>query len=333
MSSGSSSDAGVNAFRFATMFTVVFAHAWMVNGVPISAGDASYLLLITAQCAVPTFFITSGYLLRWQEGDAFAVTRWSLRKLLPLYVIWAGFYLAFAWLVGTFSPVQTFMAFGGSTLPLWFIPALGFALSLISLSLRALGLKRTWVLAVVVAALGLFNGTYQTYFGFEANPLRASVLLAPLLVLAGVQVRLSNPPRSIAWFAAAVVVAYCLQVVDNRLLATAAAYSTEKRSQTTLATISYALSVFLFARSLPATRAVEWFAKRKRHLLIIYCIHPLLLTAFALVGTVKDIPSLLAVTTFAFLLSALAALSFAEARRRYGRRAEMERPARPAVET
>jgi surface polysaccharide O-acyltransferase-like enzyme len=332
MSKGSSSDAGVNAFRFVTMFTVVLAHAWMTNGIPIRSGDPSYLLLVTAQCSVPTFFITSGFLLRWREGDALAVTRWSLRKLLPLYVLWAGFYLAFAWAVGSLTTLRTFTAFGGSTLPLWFIPALGFALSTISVSLRKFGLRWTWIIAGAVAIFGLFNGTYQTFLGLEANPFRAAVLLAPLLVLVGVQIRLSNPPRSLVWFGLAAIVVFWLQVMDNRFIATAAGYSVDKRPSTTLATFFYALSVFLFARSIPATKAVEWLARRKRYLLIIYCIHPLVLTAFAFVGTIKDIPSLLAVTIVGFALSALAATAFAGARRRYSDRAAMQRPIQPAVE-
>ena len=76
---------GVNAFRFVLMFPIIMWHGWWFAGDDPSA--AARRLLIAGQCSVPMFFITSGYLLRWWEGDRFAVARWALHKLLPLYVI------------------------------------------------------------------------------------------------------------------------------------------------------------------------------------------------------------------------------------------------------
>src|SRR5579875_2967043 len=90
---------GINAFRIFNLGLVILAHA-MPLAAPLRHGDPQYLLLILAQCSVPMFFITSGYLLRYEEGSPFAVTRWAMIKLVPLYVIWLAVYIIFAWLLG-----------------------------------------------------------------------------------------------------------------------------------------------------------------------------------------------------------------------------------------
>ncbi len=322
-----SSDAGVNAFRFVTMFTVVMAHSFWLFAPPLGSAGNSGLLLMTAQCAVPTFFITSGYLLRWSEGDPFAVTRWSVRKLIPLYVIWAGLYTLFAWIagLGSFVELVTTIGFGVGTLPLWFLPALALALSVISLSLRFLGLRRTWLLAAGLGALALFNGAYQTFLGLEANPLRGNVMLSPFLVLCGVQIRLSGPPRSLLWFGIAAVVAYWLQILDDRLIATASGYAAGRAPHMTLATIPFALSVFLFGRSLPSTPLVQWLAARKRYLIVIYCVHSMILTSFDFFPHGRGLAMLFATTMAAYALSLLVAVMLSAGHRQLR---ELTRPRR-----
>src|SRR4051794_29436589 len=116
-----SSEPGINAFRFLLMFLVVLGHSWSFIG-RIAATDPSYYLLITAQCAVPVFFITSGYFLRWREGDALSVTRWACTKLLPLYILWVAIYIAAAWLagLGTLPHLVGSFSHGGPVRHLWF---------------------------------------------------------------------------------------------------------------------------------------------------------------------------------------------------------------------
>jgi surface polysaccharide O-acyltransferase-like enzyme len=310
------SDPGVNAFRFVNMFAVVMAHAWWFAG-PVPHGDPRYLLLITAQCSVPTFFITSGYLLRWEDGDPFAVTLWALRKLLPLYVIWGAFYTLAAWLAGMGRFVDLIERVGmvATSVHLWFLPALAFALSVVSLSLRFFGARRTWILAGLLATAGLLNGTYEMFLGFGGHSMRASVATAPLLVLLGVYIRKTDLPRWPLLFGAAVLLTYYLQVRDDALIAAAPGYALGKPAAVTLATIAYGLSVFLFARSLPRTRPLEWLANRKHYLLVIYCIHPMILVAIGTVWHRHGMGSVLLTTTVAYALSTLVAVAFAAAHR------------------
>jgi surface polysaccharide O-acyltransferase-like enzyme len=340
METRSSSEPGVNAFRFVLMFTVVYAHAcWLFAG-PLQRDSLTYLLLVTAHCSVPSFFITSGYFLRWRDGDPFVVTRWAFRKLLPLYLIWMAIYAVVTWLAGwgavyevaawlagrgDFFDLTGSIAFGVTTLHLWFLPTLALALSATSLSLRFLGVRLTWVLAAALAAAGLFAGTYQMFLGLESHSLRGSVLTAPLLVLIGICVANARIPRRPVLLGIAVLVAYFLQLSDNGFIATAAGYSPDRRSAVTLSTIPFALSVFLFARSLPCTKLVEWLAGRKHYLLVIYCIHPMILTGIRGVWDRQGLASTLVVTIVAFSLSVLAAMFLSIAHRRWRELAHADR--------
>ena len=330
-----SSEPGVNAFRFVLMFTVVMSHAWWLFGGPLQRGNPSYLVLITAQCSVPAFFIISGYFLRWREADLFAVTRWAFRKLLPLYALWVTLYAVVTWLSGwgAFYTVAEWrssgngvldllhkIGFGVTTRHLWFLPALALALSATSLSLRLLGERLAWVLAGVVAAIGLLTGPYQMFLGLEGHTFRALLLTGPLLVLIGIQIADADAPRRPLLFALALLLAYCLQVFDDRLLATAPGFSPGTKTAVTLATIPFALFAFLFARSLPRTGFLEWLSGRRHYLLVIYCIHPMMLTSIRAVWIQQGLASTLIAAVVAYGLSLLAAVFLSVAHDRWRKR-------------
>lgn len=311
-----SSEPGINAFRFILMFTVVLAHAWFFVG-PIPPFDPAYYLLITAQCSVPAFFITSGYFLRWDEGHVFSVTRWAAAKLLPLYVLWVGIFIVAAWLagMGSFRHLLFSFSHGGPVRHLWFLPALAVALSLTSLSLRLLGSRITWAAAIALAACGLFIGTYAMAAGLDTHPVRGGLFTAPLLVLFGTAIAARDVPRAPYLFGAAAVASYALQYADDRLVASFAEFASYDHWSMTAATFPFALSVFLFARSLPPTRAIKWVAERKSNLLILYCIHPMIITVIAWNWRQQGLASVLFVTALAYGLSLLCAVGFAALQR------------------
>ena len=326
-----SSEPGVNAFRFVLMFTVVMSHAWWLFGWPLQRGNPSYLLLVTAQCSVPAFFIISGYFLRWREADPLAVTRWAFRKLLPLYAVWMTIYALVTWFSG-WGAVFTVrewlssgsgvlvllrdLGFGVTTRHLWFLPTLALALSITSLSLRLLGVRLTWILGATLAATGLLTGPYQMFLGAEGHTFRALVLTAPLLVMIGIHIAAADVPRRPLLFGAALIIAYGLQVFDDRLLATAPGYSPGIRTAVTLATIPFALCAFLFARSLPRTQFLQWISDRRYVLLVIYCIHPMMLTAIRAVWSNQGLLSTIMATIVAYGLSLIAAVLLGIAHRR-----------------
>jgi len=337
-----SEEPGINAFRFALMFTVVMAHAWFLFGPTLQRNNPSYLLLITAQCSVPAFFIISGYFVRWREADPFAVTRWALRKLLTLYFLWIAIYALVTGLIG-WGAAYVFwagvengngllqllrdVAFGASIHHLWFLPALAIALSATSLSLRLLGHRWTWVLAGLLAAAGLLTGPYQVFFGLEGHSIRAQFLTAPALVMVGIHIAEIGAPRRLLLFALATLAAYWLQVLDDRWLATAASFgATKARPAVTLATIPFALFAFLLARSLPRTPSLEWVSQRKNYLTVIYCIHPMILQALKHVWDQKSLGTTLVAAVIGFALSLLAAVAVSMAHQRWRGSAHTRRP-------
>ena len=332
MAARQSSEPGVNAMRFALMFTVVMAHAWWLFGLPLERSFATFLLLVTAQSSVPAFFITSGYFLRWRDGSPFAVTRWVLGKLIPLYLLWMAIYAVVTYFSGwgAFYAVTAWhssgngyldllhdVTFGVTTRHLWFLPALAAALSVTSISLRFLGERLTWVVLGAIAALGLLTGPYQMFLGYQGHAFRALALTSPLLVMIGVLLASRNVPRWAVLFGLAAFLCYWLQVFDDKWLATAPGYSSDRKMAVTLATIPFALSVFLFARALPAAKSIEWLSRRKHYLLIIYCIHPMMLTAIRSVWDQRSLPSMLSAAAIAYLMSCLAAVAFDTAQKRW----------------
>lgn len=317
MSSRVPCEPGVNAVRFVLMFTVIVAHGWWFAG-SAPSGDPKMYFLMIGQGSIPVFFIISGYLLRWQEGSPFGVTRWVAQKLVPVYLLWAFLYALGAWLAGLrplFDPLGV-LGFTAVTPHLWFLPALAIAVSVTSLSLRFLGVRQTWLIAGALAAIGLFNGTYQLVLGFESNPLRANLLTAPLLVLIGIYLRTTPTPTRPVLLGIAVLAGYYLQLIDDRYLLSMPAYSTDRKIGITLATFAYALAIFQFARSLPAARPLRWLEARKDYLLVIYCVHPMVLYAIGQVYTGRSFASLLVVVAITYAASAGAAVLVGSIHRR-----------------
>ena len=275
-----SREPGIDAFRYLLMMPVILAHSWAFAG-PLELSVVNYLPLIIGHSAVPFFFIASGYQLRWSESDPFAVTRWSCRKLLPLYLIWVLIYVLAAWIVGQgpLSSVIWSVFRGGPTRHLWFLPALAFALSFTSVSLRLLGPRLTWILTVVVAALGIWHGSYQVIVELPAHPVRSGLLAGPLFALIGVQFAKSGPPRAPVAFGLAVLVCYAAQIVEDVFISGFVAGGLQSGPMITLATIPFSAAVFLFARSLTKFQFLEMVAKLRRYVLIIYCVHPMVIFA------------------------------------------------------
>jgi surface polysaccharide O-acyltransferase-like enzyme len=314
-----SSEPGINAFRFVLMFLVVLAHCWYFTG-GVHSGEPGYYILITAQCAVPAFFIMSGYFLRWTEGDPLSVTRWAMSKLVPVYAIWVLLYLAAAWIIGMgpFTELARTALTGGPVRHLWFLLALAFGLSAASLSLRLLGPRLTWVVTAMLAAGGLFNGTYGMWFGLDAHPVRAGVFMAPLYVVIGTALARTRIPRNPLLFGGAVLLSYLLQVQDDAFIGSFSTSASYNHWAFTLATLPFGLSMFLFARSLPATASLKWIASRRNYIIVLYCIHPMVVTVINWNWHRHGLASAFGVTVAAYALSLLCAviLSAAHQRRR-----------------
>lgn len=294
---------GVDAFRFLLMIPVILAHAWFFAG-PDAFTWTTALPLVACHAAVPFFFLVSGSLVRWQEGDLFAVPRWLLRKLLPLFVVWISIYIAVAWLIGRDSLADLVGTIdqGGPTRHLWFLPALGMALSLVTLSLRLAGWRATWVMAVVLAVVGLIQGGYQLFLGYPNHWLRCAFLTAPLFVLIGAALAQRPLPSRPLLFGAALLASYLLQLGEDMLIASAPGYAVQRHPTVTVATFPYAVSLFLFARSLPVGEVIRWLAGFRSYAVTIYCLHPLFLMVLEEVLTARCIGLAYGLTAVVLLL-------------------------------
>ena len=293
---------GVEAFRLLLTIPVILAHAWTFKG-DQSVGALHYLPLMLGHIAVPFFFIASGTLLRWQEGQPLAVVRWSWYKLAPLFAFWMSLYIVAAWFAGrgTFLQLVASIPLGGPTRHLWFLPALGFALSLVAVSLRLLGWRRTWIITIALAGTGLLIGGYLSFWGYGTRWLRVAYLTAPLFVMIGVALKDLPPLGRPVWLGLAALGCYALQVADDLWLSTSAGYRLTEHPTVTLATIPFALVVFLWARELSSGTVVNGLASLGRFGLIIYCLHPLFLMVL-----LNAIPYRSYGMTFAMTLAALA---------------------------
>jgi len=313
-----SREAGIDAFRFLLMFLVVFAHAWSFAG-PMPPKVLPYLPLIVAHCVVPFFFITSGYFLRWNDGGPFDVTVWSIRKLLPLFCIWFAIYVIGCLLVGLggIQDLLTSVVHGGPTRHLWFLPALAFALSITSMSLRFVGLRWSWILLGALGVYGLYHGAYQSLLGVAPHPVRGGLLTAPFFVLIGVQIARSDVPRTPVLFGLAILATYVAQVFDDTSFFGGQQYLPGHSPQVTLATIPYSVAVFLFARSIKSGWLVERLSGMKRSVLTIYCIHPMTLFALRPVIHSDGLTGVLEATILGFALSMVAAVMLSAAQQHW----------------
>lgn len=320
---------GIDAFRFLLMPFIVLSHAWFYSG-PLTVDHRAYLLLLAGHCAVPFFFIASGYLLRLDPANPFATVRWACGKLLPLFGLWMILYLGGAWLMGVASPAELLPTIiqGGPTRHLWFLPALALGLSAVSLCLHYVGLRWTWVLLSALAAVGLLHATYFVWLGSPVRPLHGGMATAPFFVLLGTQLAHAPVPRVPRLFAGAVLLTYLVQLLDDMLVSGAPAFTQYALPIVTAASIPFALAVFLFARSLHNHPLARRLARCRRYVLTIYCIHPAYLALLAGLFEERGLTTALLMAAGSFVLSMITAVLWAGMKKSF-----RDRQARPDFAT
>lgn len=316
---------GIDAFRFLLMPLIVLSHAWFYSG-PLPVEHPAYLLLLAGHCAVPFFFIASGYLLRLDPANPFATARWACGKLLPLFGLWMILYLGGAWFMGAAPPAELLATIlqGGPTRHLWFLPALAFGLSAVSLCLHYVGVRWTWIMLSALATIGLLHATYLVWLGSPVRPLHGGMATAPFFVMLGTQLAHASVPRLPRLFAGAVLLTYLVQLVDDMLVSSAPAFTQYALPIVTAASIPFALAVFLFARSLHNHPLARWLAPCRKYVLTIYCIHPAYLALLAGLFEERGLTTALLMAGSSFVLSMITAALWAGAKKTL--RGRQERP-------
>jgi surface polysaccharide O-acyltransferase-like enzyme len=252
----------IDAMRYVLAFVVVLLHS-----LP-SAQQAEYpswaaFMSIFCRVSVPFFFITSGYFLKPGGRLELSVVFKPLQRLLPIYLFWMLAYFVFLQLVPiqhwSFSPRD--LISGGTAFHLWFLPALGFALVLVSGGIGLIGMRATGALCLALAIFGIFRGSYHDALHLSGTAQRGGLFIAPLFVYLGVLVKTQNWSLG-RWAVPAILVSYLLLILEEWLIYRLSDAPTFSSHDFDVATYLVGLSCFLAIRQIPASAVIDriaWF--------------------------------------------------------------------------
>ncbi|WP_242137398.1 acyltransferase [Sphingomonas sp. TREG-RG-20F-R18-01] len=282
-------DRGIDAFRYAMALLVIGIHILPPVAVgpdrPLGLPGWAVVVDVICRCAVPFFFITSGYYFRPERG-AFANLKRSVVRIAPIYVVWYLFFISAAVFVPGKLPghwrIMTLVD-GGPAFHLWFLPALIFGLATLTLTLALGGRTLAIAVAALLAIGGPFLANYHSLVGMphyssHLNDFKRQ-LAAPAFVLMGYLFRGTRPTNlSIAAVLCAVAISamfveryFVIMVVGNKAIGNA---------ESLLAVFAYGAAVFNLARCLnnsPAVQTLSWLGNAS---LGIYLIHVLFIWMF-----------------------------------------------------
>ena len=137
------------------------------------SGGGSYVTALTC-CAVPTFFIISGYLVKYNEEAAGnSVALHQIKRIMKLYMVWSVIYLPL-WIMDNkgkslinlvITYLQQFL-FGGSYWHLWYLPSLVFAIAFFQIGKKLFRNNPRLILgcSLLFYLIGLAGDSYSEIF-------------------------------------------------------------------------------------------------------------------------------------------------------------------------
>ncbi|MDF0545664.1 acyltransferase family protein [Sphingobium sp. H39-3-25] len=240
---------GVDAARYLLSLFVIILHA-MPNTPPGTALWPEMISVVT-RAAVPFFFIASGYFLKPARSAHPDMVSKHVLRLAPVFGFWI---LAYVLLARSLDIGGAFrwrdILSGGPGFHLWFLPALGFGLASVSLSLALVGERATTGWCIALAIFGLLSSSYHDLVFGHGIERRGGLMIAPSFILLGAwarrhDVRLSTP------LAAMLTLGSLLLVFAEELAISHFSATPFQSHDFTLSTILYGGSVFLLSLSLP----------------------------------------------------------------------------------
>jgi surface polysaccharide O-acyltransferase-like enzyme len=309
-------DAGVEVFRFVMAMLVILLHilpdaTWSSSD---PWGSPRWVVIADAlcRCAVPFFFLISGYYFRAERG-AVENSRRAIVRLLPIYVFWSVCYLVAAYVAsgGRLGPWRwlRLLEGGGPAFHLWFLPALLFALITLSVSL-ALGGRRLAILVAATFALGgPILSDYHALLGIDSYPSHLNdirrQLAAPAFVVIGYLLK-TMPPIAIRTSLTLCAIAFAGLLAERTILILSVGNPALVNSDGLLGTFCFGTAVFLLARSLNDAHWVRPFARLGRISLAVFLCHLFLL--WIVLAVIPPIPGR---TLVCFVLIATGAIATA----------------------
>ncbi|WP_277923640.1 acyltransferase [Sphingomonas sp. TREG-RG-20F-R18-01] len=277
-------DGGIELFRYVMALLVIGIHVLppvAVNSAqPLGLPDWAVAMDVLCRCAVPFFFIASGYYFKPERGVVANLTR-AIARIAPIYGAWYCLYLAVAAALPEKLPSHwriLALIDGGPAFHLWFLPALLLGLIILTISLAAGGRVLAILVAMVLAAAGPALADYHALIGMDTYPAHLNdfkrQLGAPAFVVIGYLLKGTKVQRPsfafvlcglslVAMFAERYSVTL---VLGNRDVGNA---------ESLLAVFPFGASVFNLARSLNGDGPLDRLSGLGRISLAVYLIHPL----------------------------------------------------------
>lgn len=283
---------GIDIFRIIAAFLVVAIHVSPLSD--ISATADFLFTRIICRVAVPFFFMTTGFFLfSGGEIKAEKVKR-SLKKTSIIYLISILLYLPINIYAGFFKaddlPLHIFhsLVFDGTMNHLWYLPAAILGIALTSLLIKKLGIKKALIIASVLYIIGLFGDSYyglikdipiisdiyEAIFKVTVNT-RNGPFFAPLFLTLGALASASKEKTKNAYLALGTAASLVLMCMEGLLLNK---YKLQNGDRMYIMLIP--LMIFLF--SLISSFKGSKLKGIKNVSLIIYIIHPLLITCLSI---------------------------------------------------
>jgi surface polysaccharide O-acyltransferase-like enzyme len=317
ITNGKTRETGIDAFRALAIFMVVLLHC-----LPLSVPDQplwATLVALPARAAVPFFFVASGYFLPRYDHLQPAMFLRPATRLLPAYLFWIPVYIAANSVLDAtpYIPGWKALIAGGPGFHLWFLPALGAAMVIVSTGRLLVGDRITAIFCLALALAGLAGGTYHDLLFTTGAAGKGRILSAPLLVLAGALLRTTSPApqpsRALALFVGSLI----LMLVEELAIAQSTGRPLTVHD-VTVGTFAAGIGAFLLARSLHSPRAVsimQPLAPIGRASLGIYGVHLLFVWLWApTIGTATPV-QILSTAGLAFATSAALTLGYRHFRR------------------
>jgi len=233
----------------------------------------AFVLATLCRCAVPFFFLASGYFLNLDRTTREIALR-SIKRLGPIYAFWLAIYAAirFAFYNEVPELSVSFFLNGGAAFHLWFLPALFAGQVFVSFFVSRFGYR----LAVLGAALLYFIGPilydYHDLFGLAYYWRIAPIyrhLGAPAFVLLGLMAhRFPEKGPLVGLFL--VVTSFGLLVFEELMLGISLGHPGRESHDFLLSTLLYSTSVFLLLKSLASLSRIAWLGQMT---LGIYAVH------------------------------------------------------------
>ena len=242
-------NAGIDFGRVVAFAAVVVIHNGIFRHTQFEVAVAVNQL---GRFAVPFFFIASGYFYGLNPRSTVETVRYCIVRIAPIFLFWMLLYDPKALLIS--GPASLIALMNGGSGPgghLWFLPALGIALTLTAFVLRFAGILWLVPLALAAYTLGLVGGSYREAFtpvsGLIGDTRNGLFFGFPCVVAGVVIARMSLPPMSRSGLTIAVALLAILQVSEFLALTSLIGYPSEK--DFVVATLPFAIAVFILARS------------------------------------------------------------------------------------